>query len=69
MNMKTKTSNKHHSANTKAFMGSALLAVAGLFFALHTLLPEQKLWPAFLICGSLVSMLIAHYKKSKRNEE
>ena len=56
---------KHHSNGTKGMMSGAILATTGLFFALHTLLPEQKLWPAFLIVLGVATMLVSHFKKSR----
>ena len=63
MEKNNRTRRKPHS--NKGMMSGAVIATAGIFFTLHTILPEQKLWRAFLIIAGIVTMLVSHYKKSR----
>ena len=56
-----------HNSNDRGTMGMVILAVTGLFFALHLALPETTLWPAWLITMGVVTMLTSHFGKSRRS--
>jgi len=46
-------------------MGGAILVVVGVFFVLHSLLLDVKLWPYLLILIGIVTILVSHFKKSR----
>ena len=45
----------------------AIVAVMGVFLALHFVLPGVKLWPSFLICLTVVTMIVGHFGKNHRS--
>lgn len=57
--------NRHHVNGSKGFMGGALIALAGIFFILRYLLPDQQLWLIVILAVGAVTILISHVKKSK----
>lgn len=50
----------------RGFMGVAIVAVLGFFLALHLILPEVTLLPALLVTLVVVTMLVAHSQKNRR---
>jgi MFS superfamily sulfate permease-like transporter len=44
-------------------MGVVILAVLGIFLALHFIFPEVTLWPALLVALAVVTMIAAHVQR------
>lgn len=60
---------KDRKKTDKRTMGVVVLAVFGIFAALHMVLPETKLWPAGLISIAVATMLVAHFQKARHNRD
>ena len=58
---------KRHEKTNRGYMGIAILAVAGIFFALHLALPGVTLWPAALISLAVVTMVVSHIQGGRHN--
>jgi uncharacterized Tic20 family protein len=54
---------KRHENNSRGFMGAAVIAVLGIFFALHLALPGVTLWPAGLVVLAVVTMVVSHIQR------
>ena len=52
-----------HGKGSRGLVGGAILVVAGIFFTMHILLPEAKVWPAALFVVGIAVMAVSHYKK------
>ena len=59
---------RKHRRNEAGPMGIMIVAITGLFFALHLALPEVTLWPAYLVCLGIGSMIAAHVGKARKSE-
>ena len=57
---------KNHNQKERGAMGVAIVAVTGVFIAVHLALPDIKLWPSFLICLAVVTMVVSHFGKNHR---
>ena len=51
---------KRHERNDRGYMGIAIVAVLGVFLALHLALPAVTLWPAALVSLALVMVVVGH---------
>ena len=58
---------KNHNQRERGAMGVAIVAVTGVFLALHLALPDIKLWPSLLICLAVVTMVVGHFGKNHRS--
>jgi len=47
-------------------MGASILAVIGIFVALHIIFPAVTLWPAAVIALAAVTMFVSHSSSSRR---
>ena len=54
---------KRHENSSRGFMGIAILAVVGIFFALHLAFPGVTLWPAGLVTLAVVTMVVSHIQR------
>jgi uncharacterized Tic20 family protein len=57
---------KRHENNSRGFMGAAVIAVLGIFLALHLALPGVTLWPAglgVLAVVTMVTMVVSHIQR------
>jgi len=57
---------RHHSKTERGGMGAAILAVLGIFLALHLIFPSVTLWPFALISLAVVTMILSHSRKYRR---
>ena len=58
---------KSHNQKKRGAMGIAIVAVTGVFLVLHLVLPDIILWPSFLICLTVVIMIVGHFGKNHRS--
>lgn len=54
-----------HSKTERGKMGGAIVAVLGVFLALHLILPQVTLWPFLIVALVVVTMLVSHLGKSR----
>ena len=57
---------RQHSNLQRGGMGIAILAVLGVFLALHLIFPGVTLWPAALISLVVVTMIVSHVTPNRR---
>jgi hypothetical protein len=58
---------KSHNGKERGAMGVAIVAASGVFLALYLALPDITLWPSFLICLTVVTMIVGHFGKNYRS--
>ena len=57
---------RQHNDLQRGGMGAAILAVLGVFLALHLIFPGVTLWPAVLISLAVVTMIVSHATRNRR---
>jgi hypothetical protein len=51
---------RRHDRKERGAMGVTVLAVAAIFLVLHLALPGVTLWPAFLVCLGVATVIASH---------
>jgi len=57
---------RHADRTERGPLGATILAVLGIFLALHLAFPEAVLWPAALVTLAVSTMIVSHLKKDRR---
>jgi len=60
---------RHSNRNNRGFQGIAILAVLGIFLAIHLIAPQITLWPALLITLAVVTMVVSHATRRIRPDQ
>jgi len=60
---------RNHSKQNRGVMGIVILAIAGIFLALHLALPGVTLWPSFLIALAVGTCIASHVGRNRRIQQ
>jgi uncharacterized protein YqgC (DUF456 family) len=60
---------KRHSNSKRGNMGAAILAILGIFLALHLIFPGFTLWPFALISLAVVTMIVSHARRNRQESQ
>jgi len=56
---------RRHERKDRGIMGAVILAVLGVFFAIHLMVPEVTIWPALLVVLAISTMLASHAQRNR----
>jgi len=56
---------KRYTREQRGIMGVAILAVLGVFLAIHLAAPGVSLWPALLVTLVMATMIASHLQKGR----
>ncbi len=58
---------RRHERQERGIMGVVILAVLGVFLAIHMMVPKVTVWPAMLIVLVAAIMIASHARRNRVN--